>query len=403
MRRLYDAVVSEHFSEHRQMLFLMGPRQVGKTTTARQSAEHFPESAYLNWDNQAHRQLLLGGPQALAGHLNLERLRDAPPLCILDEIHKYGQWKTFLKGCHDSYPEMVRLLVTGSARLDVFKAGGDSLMGRYFTCRMHPLSVAELLHVKLPEDSLIREPLPLEEDRFQALLKFGGFPEPFLRQTVRFTNRWKRLRAQQLFQEDLRDLTRIQELGQVEILAELLRHRAGQLVSLTSLANTINTSAGTIRRWLQTLEALHHCFAVRPWFANITRSLRKESKYYLWDWSLVADPGARAENLIASALLKAVQFWTDLGFGEFGLHFLRDKQKREVDFVVVRDGKPWFLVEVKLSGSASLSPHLACFQQQSGADHAFQVALDLPFLEHNCFEATRPVIVPARTFLAQLV
>jgi predicted AAA+ superfamily ATPase len=95
-------------------------------------------------------------------------------LCILDEIHKYGQWKTFLKGCHDSYPEAVRL--------DVFKAGGDSLMGRYFTCRMHPLSVSELLHAELPDDSLIRNPLPLDEERFQILLKFGGFPEPFLRQ-----------------------------------------------------------------------------------------------------------------------------------------------------------------------------------------------------------------------------
>ena len=182
MKRLYEAVVSEHFSEHRQMLFLMEPRQAGKTTTARQIVENFPESAYLNWDNQAYRQLLLGGPQALAGHLNFERLRETPPLCILDVIHKYGQWKTFLKGCHDSYPEAVRLLVTGSARLDVFKAGSDSLMGRYFTCRMHPLSVSELLHAELPDDSLIRNPLPLDEERFQILLKFGGFPEPFLRQ-----------------------------------------------------------------------------------------------------------------------------------------------------------------------------------------------------------------------------
>ncbi len=217
-----------------------------------------------------------------------------------------------------------------------------------------------------PEAPVDRVARRLDDERFDALLRFGGFPEPFLRQQQRFYNRWRRLRTQQLFKEDLRDLTRIQELGQVEVLAELVRDRAGCLTSYSSLANTLNASVDSVRRWLGTLGALYYCFPVRPWSKNVTRALRKEPKYYLSDWSLLADRGAKAENLVASALLKAVHLWTDHGFGDYGLYFVRDKEKREVDFVVVADGEPWFLVEVKASGAAPLSPHLRRFQAQTG-------------------------------------
>lgn len=403
MKRRYEAVISDHFNNNRQMLFLMGPRQVGKTTTSRESASSFDENLYLNWDNQEHRALVLAGPAAVAGRMQLERLREKTPLLILDEIHRYGRWKNFLKGLFDSYPEKVKILVTGSARLDIFKAGGDSLMGRYFPYRMHPLSVAELVDTGIREDPILCQPRRMDDGAFEALVRFGGFPEPFLRQEQRFSNRWRRLRSQQLFKEDLRDLTRINELDVVESLAEILRRRSGQLTSYSSLARSVNASVDSIRRWLTTLGSLYYCFAVRPWSRNIARALRKEPKYYLWDWSTVEDSGQRAENLVASALLKAVHFWTDQGLGEFGLYFVRDKQKREVDFVVTREDRPWFLVEVKSSGAASLSPQLAYFQRQSGAAHAFQVALDLPFVDRDCFEEEKPVIVPARTFLAQMV
>ncbi len=403
MKRRYEAVISDHFNNNRQMLFLMGPRQFGKTTTSRESATSFDENLYLNWDNQEHRALVLAGPAAVAGRMQLERLREKTPLLILDEIHRYGRWKNFLKGLFDSYPEKVKILVTGSARLDIFKAGGDSLMGRYFPYRMHPLSVAELVDTGIREDPILCQPRRMDDGAFEALVRFGGFPEPFLRQEQRFSNRWRRLRSQQLFKEDLRDLTRINELDVVESLAEILRRRSGQLTSYSSLARSVNASVDSIRRWLTTLGFLYYCFAVRPWSRNIARALRKEPKYYLWDWSTVEDSGQRAENLVASALLKAVHFWTDQGLGEFGLYFVRDKQKREVDFVVTREDRPWFLVEVKSSGAASLSPQLAYFQRQSGAAHAFQVALDLPFVDRDCFEEEKPVIVPARTFLAQMV
>lgn len=403
MDRLYDAVVREHFRENRQMLFLMGPRQVGKTTTALASATAIGASTYFSWDNPDHRRTLLAGPQAIAAALELDRLREDVPVCVLDEIHKYGKWKGLLKGLFDSYGDRAQFLVTGSARLDVFKAGGDSLMGRYFPYRMHPLSVAELVSTELPEDEFIRPPTPVDEEQFQALMNHGGYPEPFLKDSDRFWRRWSATRTQQLMKEDLRDLTQVRELGQVETLAELVAHRIGQLVSYSSLSRDIGASVDSIRRWIRTLESLYYCFSVRPWHVNVTRSLRKEPKYFLWDWSQVKDPGARAENMVASALLKAVHVWSDRGQGSFALHFIRDKEKREVDFVVVRDGAPWFLVEVKQSGRASLSPHLHRFKEQTGARHAFQVAMDAPYVDRDCFAETEPVIVPARTFLSQLV
>lgn len=200
----------------------------------------------------------------------------------------------------------------------------------------------------------------------------------------------------------MRDLTRVQEIGQLEQLADVPRAQVGQLTSYAALATRVRVSVDTVRRWIAILEALYWCFAVRPWHANVARSLGKEPKYCLWDWSLIDDSGARAENLVVGVLLKTVHALTESGRGTFALHFLRDKDKREVGFLVVRDGRPRFLVEVKSSGRAPLSPSLAHFQQQTGAPHAFQIAMDLPFAERDCFERTVPTVVPARTLPSQL-
>ncbi len=401
--RLYDDVIDRHFADNRQMLLLSGPRQVGKTTTARAAAGRKPDSLYLNWDNSTHRRSILEGPERIARLAGLDQLRDEPPRLVLDEIHRYSGWKGFLKGLFDTYPDRVQVIVTGSARLDVFRSGGDSLMGRYFSYRMHPLTPAELVRPDPPRSAAPRPPLPLEPTAMETLLTYGGYPEPYLRRDRRFYNRWRRLRTQQLLREDVRDLTRVQEIAQLEVLAELIRERTGQLVSYTSLARAIGVSIDTVKRWLTILGALYYCFPVRPWWRNVARALRKEPKYYLWDWSHVPGEGPRRECLVAGALLKAVHFWTDHGFGEYGLHFVRDKQKREVDFLVTRDRQPWFLVEVKTSGRAGLSPNLAYYQEQTGAPHAFQVAFDLPPVARDAFEETRPVITPAASWLTQLV
>ena len=401
--RLYEAPLLAHFRDERQMAFLMGPRQVGKTTTARRLGELRAESLYLNWDNFDHQARLLAGPQALADELELDRQRDAPPLLILDEIHKYPRWRNFLKGFFDTWGERVDLLVTGSARLHVFHAGGDSLMGRYFGYRMHPLSVAELVDGDARAAPGKRPPTSIDADTFAALLTVGGFPEPFLRQSEEFVRRWQRLRQEQLFREELRDLTRIHEVTKVRALARLLEQRAGQLVSYTTLANGVGASIDSIKRWIEALEGLYYCFAVRPWHRNVARALRKEPKFFLWDWSLLADPGARFENLVAGALLKAAHFWTDRGQGDFALHFVRDKDKREVDFLVTRDHEPWLLAEAKLSGKGHLSKSLIHFAAALGVPHAVQVAADLEPVDRDAFALDRPSIVPARSFLTQLV
>ena len=401
LRRLSGDLIA-HYQNHRQMIFLSGPRQVGKTTLARALIGRFASGHYFNWDDPAHRRLVLNGPQDIARRAGLERLQADPPLCVFDELHKYRRWRDFLKGFFDLYENHAKTMVTGSASLTTFKRGGDSLMGRYFPYTLHPLSVAECAGSGVSEP-IIQSPARIDDEEWDALWHFGGFPEPFLKAEKRFYNRWRKLRSEQLFREDMRDLTRIQELGQVEVLAELLRQHAGQLTSYASLSRGVRASLDTVRRWISTLEALYYCFAVRPWHHNVARALRKEPKYFLWDWSQVEAPGARAENLVACALLKATRGWTESGQGDFSLHFVRDKQKREVDFLVARDRRPWFLVEVKSGGGAGLADSLRYFQKQTEARHAFQVAMDAEFIDRDCFEHSRPVIVPGRTFLSQLV
>jgi predicted AAA+ superfamily ATPase len=395
--------MEEHLETERQMLFLVGPRQVGKTTTSLEVSAPWPKAVYLNWDIQADKAVIIEGADAVAERAGLNQYAKKKRLIIFDELHKYRKWKTFLKGFFDKYGALVQIIVTGSARLDVYKAGGDSLMGRYFLYRLHPLSVAEIVRPSLREVEIASAAKKISDREFQALFQYGGFPEPFLRRAPRFYTRWRKLRAQQLFAEDMRDLTRIHELSEIEMLAQLLTSQVGQLTSYSALASKVKVSNDTISRWIKTLKSFYYCFTLQPWTKNVSRSLLKEPKVFLWDWSLVEDHGARVENFIASHLLKAVQFWTDRGMGEYGLHFLRDKEKREVDFLVSKNKKPWFLVEVKSSANAGISKSLYHFQEMTKAPHAFQVVFDLDYEEGNCFSSTKPIIVPAKTFLSQLV
>jgi len=385
------------------MAMISGPRQVGKTTLARAMANE-QETCYLNWDDFDDRELLLRGGNAMAQYIGLDQLRSYTPWVILDEIHKFPKWKQLVKGFYDKYQGQCHILITGSARMDVYKKGGDSLMGRYFNYRLHPLSVCEVMEARHDDDhAMIRMPQAVPSEDFDALLNWGGFPEPYLKRDRRFFNRWSKLREQQLLQEEVRELTRVQGLGQLEMLAVLLKHQAGQLTSYSNLANKVRVSVDTIRRWLTTLEAIYYCYAIRPWTKSITRSLLKEPKYYLWDWAQCSDVGARNENFIASHLLKAVHYWSDTGAGDYGLFFLRDKEKREVDFLVSKDGEPWFVVEVKSSMHQPLSPALEVFANQLKVDHVFQVAVDGEYVDKNVFELKRPAIVSAKTFLSQLV
>jgi len=394
--RLYTSVIGDHLQRNRQMALVSGPRQVGKTTACRALGD-----VYFNWDNADHRRFILRGPAALAEAVGLDQLRASPPVLVLDELHKHRKWKALVKGFFDTYGDRVRIVVTGSSRLDIYRRGGDSLMGRYLLYRMHPWSVGELLRPGVPTQ-LIESPAPLADEEWQALCDHGGFPEPFLRRDPRFSRRWRSLRQDQLSREDLRDVAHVQDLGALETLMAILAERSSHQLIYAALSRDINVSVDTVKRWVNLLSHLHYGFTIRPWFRNVTKALRKEPKWFLRDWSGIGDAGDRAETMVACHLLKAVEGWTDLGYGDVELRYLRDTAKREVDFLVVRDRKPWFLVEVKQSDRA-LSPALGHFQAQTDAAHAFQVVLDLPFEPVDCFSSTRPSVVPARTLLSQLL
>ena len=402
MERVYSSIIKEHFKNHNQMIFLIGPRQAGKTTVSLMAKDLTTQFAYLNWDNVDHRKIILEGVSSVANFAGLDKLSKDKPILVFDEIHKYGKWKTYLKGFYDTYKADVHIIVTGSSRLDIYKKGGDSLMGRYFPFRLHPLSVGELGRTSFSKKE-INKPLKVKDDLFDNLIKNGGFPEPFIKNNTRFLNRWKSLRQEQLFREDIRDLSRIQELGQIELLAEILKHQSGQMTNYSNIANKINVSSDTIRRWIKTLQGFFYCFTIQPWSKNIPRALIKEPKTYLWDWVNVDNEGNRFENFVASHLLKAVHYWTDCGFGKYTLWYVRDKEKRESDFLVTKNNNPWFIVEVKLSSKVGISKNLAYFQDKTKARHAFQVVYDMKYVPKDCFGHKKPIIVPARTFLSQLV
>ncbi|MBR4172703.1 MAG: ATP-binding protein [Kiritimatiellae bacterium] len=378
------------------MILLSGPRQVGKTTIAKAMAD-----CYLNWDRRSDRAMFLKGEDEVAKTAGLDVRRSVPPVVVFDEIHHYPKWRQFLKGFFDTYGENARTLVTGSARLDLRKRGkGDSLMGRYFPFRMHPLSVGEILRPQKPEGEISR-PEEISEDAWRTLVEFGGFPEMYSSRSAAFATRWRRLRREQLVRIDIANETGIRDLDQLDALAEILSQRSGQQIVYSSLASEVQTNEVTARQWITTLSSFFYGFTVRPWFRNVANSIRKTPKWYLRDWSGIKAPGARSETMMACHLLKAVETWTDLGFGDYGLFYVRDKNKNEVDFLVAKDGEPWMLVEVKTS-ETSLSTALVRMQSQLSVGLALQVVLNLDFDDVDSFVPGKAAVVPMRTFLSQL-
>lgn len=401
MKRIYEAIIREHLSEHQQMLFLAGPRQVGKSTLCLAIAELTDRFLYLNWDNTQHRKIILRGETEILPLLKFDTLSSHKPIIVFDEIHKYKDWKNYLKGFYDIYKGKMNIIVCGSAKLDIFRRGGDSLMGRYLLYRIHPLSIKEVIDPTV-NLNLISQPSKPEPELLIKLLQQGGYPEPFIKNNNRFSNQWRQLRFQQLFREDIQSLEKIINISQLELLAEILCEQATGTLNYSSLAIDIRVSEDTVKRWVNVLSQFYYCFRIQPWFKNVKRSLLKEPKIYLWDWSFVRDPGAKIENLVAGHLLKAVHLWTDLGLGKFGLYYLRDKDKKEVDFLVSRDNSPWFMVEVKASANKSISPNLSYFAQQLNTEYALEVVYDLEYVAKDCFSDTSPIRVPLSTFLSQL-
>jgi uncharacterized protein len=401
MQRIYESIIQNHLNLYDQMIFLTGPRQVGKTTLVKSLREE-DNHVYLNWDNLNDKKIIIAGYEKIIAPLRLEKLSSVKPVIIFDEIHKMSDWKNFLKGFYDTYKTKLHIIVTGSAKLDVYKKGGDSLMGRYFLYHQFPITLAENIRVDFPRHE-INAPQKISSHILEQLFEFGGFPEPFLKKDKLFLNRWHNLRHNQLFREEIHDLGNVRELAQCELLATILQQNATHLVNYSGLSRQIRVSDYAIRSWLNILQSLYYCFFIQPWSKNISRSLLKEPKCYLWDWSLIEDRGAKIENFVACHLFKSISLWTDLGFGKYNLFFVRDKDKSEADFLITKNNLPWILIEVKTSANSSINEALYKFQKQLNVKHALQLAFDMPFIDKNFLDLKEPMIVPLQTFLSQLV
>lgn len=357
------------------MVFLTGPRQVGKTTLARSYREQWPNLYYLNFDAQEDKRIFVR-----------KEWDRSSALVVMDEIHKWRGWKTHLKGVYDTEGIPPRILVTGSARLDLVRRGGDSLTGRYFLHRLHPLSVAELRKDLTPDEAL------------DQLMTLGGFPEPFLAGSESRAKRWRKLYADRVVREDVRDMASISDLQALIVLVELLRERVGSPVSYGSLARDLQISPHTVKRWIEVLESLYILYRVVPYHRNIARAILKEPKIYFYDSGLVRGDGdAVLENIVANGLLKANHYLEDTVGSEVRLHYLRDKEKREVDFVIHADGRLTQLIEVKLS-AGNVGRGLAYYRSRFPHAGAFQLVRSLK----KARTTAGIQVVPAARYLARL-
>jgi predicted AAA+ superfamily ATPase len=403
-RRYLETAIDELCFADRKIALVSGPRQCGKTTFARMLLAR-RGGAYYNWDQIEFRRQWATSPQRT---IEVERHRDETPLVIYDEIHKARSWKRTLKGIYDTLAAPTDILVTGSARLSVYRRGSDSLMGRYRAFRLHPFSLGELSRRDRfrPDEAMAAlvsrslRPSPGAQRLLADLLERGPFPEPLLAQDARRTRLWRRNRIDAVVREDIRDLTRIQELDRVQMLAALLPERVASPLSIQTLRGLLEASYDTVRRWILTLGELYYAFILRPYSKRIARSIRKEGKLYLWDYGEVASDGARFENLVAAHLLKACHYWTDTGEGVFDLFYLRDKAGREIDFLITRDGRPWLPVEAKRTATA-LSPAWPRFLAALGCGVGLQVVQSGHWRAHRVGEA-QVLAVPAAEALRYL-
>lgn len=355
MRYLTSAI---QLDLEKKMVFIGGPRQVGKTTLARHLLSEGGPGRYFNWDYDDDRRALLQ-----------KRWSDDDRLLVLDEIHKYPRWKSWVKGVHDVVGERHRLLVTGSARLDVYRQGGDSLLGRYHYWRLHPFTLDELPDAISMPEALTR------------LMTVGGFPEPFLLGDLRESRRWRKERFDRVLQEDIRDLESIKNIQQLRLFLDLLRTRVGGMVVLSNLAADIQVSPQTAKAWLEALERMYVAFQVAPYSQNIARALIKPPKVYFFDNGDVVDEhGPRFENLVATHLQKRLHYLEDYGGHRYQLRYIRDKEGREVDFAILKDDRLEELIEVKYSDE-EISPALRYYHTRLHPPRTTQIVagLDKPY------------------------
>ncbi len=338
MQRIQTKQILEDLEK--KMLFLVGPRQVGKTWLSKEISKNFKKPLYLNYDNFKDRKIIQD-----------ESWLSSTDLLIFDEIHKMPKFKNYLKGIFDTKDDNLKILVTGSARLDVFRQSGDSLAGRFFKHRLLPFTPSELTKIGFQYD-------------VDKLIEVGGFPEPFLAEDEKDANKWRSEYIDGLIRTDILDFEKIHDFKAIQLLLELLRQRVGSCVSYTSLSEDIGISVNTVKKYIEIFESLYIIFRVRPFSKKIARSILKEPKIYFFDNGMVkGDDGAKLENFVAISLLKYVYGKRDCEGLEAKLHYMRTKDQKEVDFSIVIDDKPEMNIEVKLSDK-DLSKNLLYFKEK---------------------------------------
>lgn len=327
MKRIYQKYINEFLKK--KIVLISGPRQSGKTTLSKMGHRDY---LYLNYDNENDRRTIR------------ENSWDKKiKLIILDELHKKPKWKQWLKGVYDTNEYKNSFIVTGSARLDTYKKVGDSLAGRYFQYRLHPLDVREVCKIDKQSNP---------DEVVERILNYSGFPEPYLANSKRFYNLWKKTHLDIILKQDLITLEDVKDLKSIELLIDLLKERVGSPISYSNLANDLQVTDKTVKNWLQILENIYIIFKITPFSKNIARSNLKQPKYYFHDVARVtAGDGAKFENLVACSLLKEVQFRSDCLGEDWNLSYLSKKGGLEIDFAILNENKLRIAIEVKLSDS----------------------------------------------------
>ena len=390
-RRIEQTIVEDL---KRKMVLLAGPRQAGKTTLAR-SIGNRSNAAYYNWDVEAHRRIVRNN-----------RLDESSQLWIFDELHKYRQWRNFLKGLYDLHHESHRIIVTGSGRLDLYSRGGDSLQGRYYFHRLHPFTLSEYLDLDVPKvdeiPHLARTVPGSAQEALLEMMALGGFPEPLLSSSERQAARWRRSYGKRIIDEDIRTLELIRDHDKLELLYERLPQLVGSILSVNSVREDLEVAFETVKNWLAVFERLYVSFRLSPLGAPRIKAVKKEQKLYLWDWARTEEEGPRFENLVALHLLRLKHWCEDVEGDDVDIRYFRDVVGHEVDFVVMRKKKPWMAVEVKINES-DLEPGLKYLLARWKVPYAFQLRLrGEDDFRHPDINGCRIRILPAAKFLSHL-
>ena len=364
-RHLSQIVFSDTF--HQQMRFVAGPRQCGKTVLVQKYQQSINQNQlYFNWDYRETRLNYQADSSFFLHSLpDVPAYKDSYWFCF-DEIHKYPKWKNILKEIYDKYHQKYQFVITGSVRLDMFRKSGDSLAGRYFLFRLNPLMLSEYIgtvlakieHISTPEDfiSACLSNNHYYQDELDNMLLFSGFPDPLINQSKAFHNKWKNSLIDRIIYEDLREISQVHDLESISRLLLLIPERIGSPVSVNALSNALQSSYNATQNYMRLLELAYIMFTISPYHERIERTVTKEKKGYLFDWTHIKDPGARFENFVALELKALVDLLVDRG-ADFSLFYIRSKDGKESDFLICKDKEPWLIVEAKLSKTNIDSHH----------------------------------------------